>query len=146
MEKERTGGKSEQRFALSRIYHSSHPANGWPFSPADSGPVSPPLWNRYSLLFLPAGRAAPPPPQLWSPRFPSRGNATREEERNRSCCRNGIGLISVGDPRIWLNSRPPRTPRRIRLSGGSATLELDQPRTPAREDAPISKGKFRQLT
>lgn len=55
------------RFALSRIYHPSHPANGWPFSSPDSGhglslSLSPPLWNRYSLLFLPPGRVAPPPP------------------------------------------------------------------------------------
>lgn len=147
MEK-RTGRREiwAARFALSRIYHPSHPANGWPFSSPDSGhalslslPLSPPLWNRYSLLFLPPGRVAPPPPPLslslsfflsslpnsWFP-FDEHDEERKNDE---PCCRNGIGLINVGGPQIWLNSEQRWTSSRIKFLPEAYTT-LSRTRSP----------------
>lgn len=68
--KERAGGKSEQRASPSRGFIIPHIRRTVDLSlhliPATvSLSLSPPLWNRYSLLFLPPGRVAPPPPPFF---------------------------------------------------------------------------------
>ena len=71
----------------------------------------------------------------------------RRRTRNGPCCRNGIGLINVGGPRIWLNYVASNSNRRIRFSKvARRSLELDQlsksSRRP-RERARIFEGKVR---
>lgn len=144
--KERAGGKSEQRASPSRGFIIPHIRRTVDLSlhliPATlslSLPLSPPLWNRYSLLFLPPGRVAPPPPPLslslsfflsslpnsWFP-FDEHDEERKNDE---PCCRNGIGLINVGGPQIWLNSEQRWTSSRIKFLPEAYTT-LSRTRSP----------------
>ena len=146
MEK-RTGRREiwAARFALSRIYHPSHPANGWPFSSPDSG-------HGLSLSFSASLKSIFASfPSAWSSRAtaaailslslvffssPLSSNSSflfdeheAEERKNERCCRNGIGLINVGGPQIWLNSEQRWTSSRIKFLPEAYTT-LSRTRSP----------------
>lgn len=52
-----------------------------------------------------------------------------EERKNERCCRNGIGLINVGGPQIWLNSEQRWTSSRIKFLPEAYTT-LSRTRSP----------------
>lgn len=147
MEK-RTGRREiwAARFALSRIYHPSHPANGWPFSSPDSGhalSLSPSFSASLKSIFASF-------PSAWSSRAAAAATLSlslsfflsslpnswfpfdeHDEERKNDepCCRNGIGLINVGGPQIWLNSEQRWTSSRIKFLPEAYTT-LSRTRSP----------------